>query len=68
MPNHVEATDALSPWWRHTVVLTMVVGFTILIWLSAKTHQDAPPVPQRIVGPSGDTLPIVKGTGEQIAE
>ena len=49
-------TDALSPWWRHTVILTMVVGFTILIWLSAKVYQDAPPIPQRVVGTSGETL------------
>ncbi|MGE5817836.1 MAG: nitric-oxide reductase large subunit [Deltaproteobacteria bacterium] len=34
----------------------MVVGFTILIWLSVRTYQDAPPVPQRVVGPSGETL------------
>ena len=34
----------------------MVVGFTILIWLSAKTYQDAPPIPQRVVGTSGETI------------
>jgi nitric oxide reductase subunit B len=34
----------------------MVVGFTILIWLSAKTHQDASPSPQRVVGTSGETV------------
>jgi nitric oxide reductase subunit B len=49
-------TDALSPWWRHTVILTMVAGFTILIWLSAKTYQDAPPIPQRVVDAAGETL------------
>ena len=25
---------ALSPWWRHAVILTMIGGFTVLIWLS----------------------------------
>jgi len=55
VPPDAVTTEALSPWWRHTVILTMVVGFTILIWLSAKTYQDAPPVPQRVVGPSGET-------------
>jgi nitric oxide reductase subunit B len=34
----------------------MVVGFTILIWLSAKAYRDAPPIPQRVVGPSGETV------------
>ncbi len=56
MPDDIRTTDALSPWWRHTVILTMVVGFTILIWLSAKTYQDAPPIPQRVVGTSGETV------------
>jgi nitric oxide reductase subunit B len=49
-------SESLSPWWRHTVILTMVVGFTILIWLSAKTYQDAPPIPQRVLGASGETV------------
>lgn len=56
MPDDARTTDALSPWWRHTVILTMVVGFTILIWLSVRTYQDAPPIPQRVVGTSGDTV------------
>ena len=56
VPNDAVTTDALSPWWRHTVILTMVVGFTILIWMSAKTYQDAPPIPQRVVETSGKTL------------
>jgi len=56
VPNDAATTDAFSPWWRHTVILTMVVGFTILIWLSAKTYQDAPPIPQRVVGASGEIV------------
>ena len=56
MPDDAVTTDALSPWWRHTVILTMVVGFTILIWLSIRTYQDAPPIPQRVVETSGATL------------
>jgi len=34
----------------------MVVGFTILIWLSAKTYQDAPPIPERVVETSGEII------------
>ena len=48
--------DRLSPWWRHTVILVIAVGFAILIWLSTKTYQDAPPIPQRVIGPGGETL------------
>ncbi|MGE5218626.1 MAG: nitric-oxide reductase large subunit [Chloroflexota bacterium] len=56
MADDARIPDDLSPWWRHTVILTLVVGFTILIWLSAKTYQDAPPIPQRVVGTSGETV------------
>ncbi len=51
-----EEKERLSPWWRHGVVLTMVIGFTILIWLSIRTYQDAPPIPERVVSPSGATI------------
>lgn len=56
MPDDANISESLSPWWRHTVILTIALGFTILIWLSAKTYQDAPPIPQSVVGPSGETL------------
>jgi hypothetical protein len=25
--------EKLSPWWKHTVVLTMILGFTVLMML-----------------------------------
>ena len=52
----MEQKDALSPLWKHALLLTMVCGFTILIWLSARTYRDAPPIPDRVVTPSGETL------------
>lgn len=48
--------DTLSPWWKHAVILTMIVGFTVLIVLTTRTYRDAPPIPDRVVGPSGETL------------
>ncbi len=51
-----ESLEKLSPWWRHSVILTLVFGFTILIWLSARTYKDAPPIPEKIVSPSGETV------------
>lgn len=48
--------EELSPWWKHALLLTMVCGFTILIWLSARTYRDAPPIPERVTTPSGETL------------
>ncbi len=48
--------EELSPWWKHALLLTMVFGFTILIWLSARTYRDAPPIPERVVTLPGETL------------
>lgn len=54
--------EALSPWWRHSVILTVIAGFTVLIWLSARVYRDAPPIPERVVGPADQTI----FTGEDI--
>jgi nitric oxide reductase subunit B len=52
----MEAPDRLSPWWKHSVILTVVAGFTILIWLAAKSYRDAPPIPEKVLSPSGETV------------
>lgn len=36
----MEAPNRLSPWWKHSVILTLVNGFSILIWLAAKSYRD----------------------------
>jgi len=48
--------QALSPWWKQAVVLVMIVGFTILIWLAARTYSDAPPIPEKVVDSKGETV------------
>ena len=37
--NQVTAStsEKLSPWWRNAVILIMVFGFSILLWLAART-------------------------------
>jgi nitric oxide reductase subunit B len=47
---------SLSPWWRNAVILVLVGGFTILIWLAARTYHDAPPIPEKVVDPSGAAI------------
>ncbi len=49
-------TEILSPWWRRSTVIAIVVAFTILSWLSARTYTEAPPIPERVVGPDGNLL------------
>lgn len=48
--------EKLSPWWRRAVILTLVIGFAVLIWLSTKSYQDAPPIPGKVVSAAGDIL------------
>ncbi len=46
MPEKERSSEILSPWWRPTVIIVIVLGFAILIWLAAKTYQDALPLLQ----------------------
>src|SRR5215831_10411147 len=46
----------LSPWWKRSLILLMVSGFSMLGYLAARTYRDAPPIPGRVVDPGGATL------------
>jgi nitric oxide reductase subunit B len=52
----MQAQERLSPWWRQAVILVLVLGFTVLIWQAVRTYSDAPPIPARVVSPSGETV------------
>jgi nitric oxide reductase subunit B len=54
----LEPTDdaRLSPWWRRSVILVMIFGFTLLGIVTARTYSGAPPVPARVVDPAGQVL------------
>jgi len=56
MQSQAKPTEILSPWWRNTVILVLIVGFTVLIWLAVRTYTGAPPIPLEVVGPSGETI------------
>jgi len=47
---------ALSPWWRHSAILVMIVGFTILSIVTVKTYDNAPPIAARVVDGAGRTI------------
>ena len=55
-------TPPLSPWWRHGVILVLIFGFSVLGVVTALTYKNAPPIPTRVVDPSG----LVVFTGEEI--
>ena len=57
-------TSPLSPRWRQAVILVMIFGFSLLIWVTARTYAGAPPIPTRVVGEAGQVL----FTGEEIKD
>ena len=56
MAPEAKIVEQLSPWWRRTVLLTMVVGFAVLILVAVLAYRDAPPIPDKILTASGETL------------
>jgi nitric oxide reductase subunit B len=48
--------DTLSSGWRNAAILILILGFSVLIWLTAKSYRDAPPIPEKVVDPSGTTV------------
>ncbi len=51
-----EVSAPLSPWWRSTVILVLIFGFSVLIWLAVRTYSTAPPIPRAVVSQSGKTV------------
>jgi nitric oxide reductase subunit B len=44
---------SLSPWWRHSVILVMIAGFSVLSLVTVLTYTNAPPIPERAVDATG---------------
>src|SRR5512143_3696184 len=56
MENEKIASETLSPWWRNTAIVVLVLGFTVLIWLASRSYRDAPPIPEKVVSATGETI------------
>jgi nitric oxide reductase subunit B len=48
--------ENLSPWWRRSVALVFLVGMAVLIFMSVMAYRHAPPIPDKVVGPGGETV------------
>ena len=48
--------DEISKWWRYSVVIVMAIGFSILCFVTKLTYDNAPPVPIKVVNPSGSLV------------
>ena len=49
-------SSPLSPWWRQAVLLVMILGFTLLTIVTVKAYHGAPPIPAKVVDPSGQPV------------
>jgi len=56
MRAEINDANGLSAWWRRGVIITLIIGFSVLIWLATRTHADAPPIPEKIVNQSNETI------------
>jgi nitric oxide reductase subunit B len=45
--------ESLSSWWKVAALGTMAAGFAVLILLTVKAYQNAPPIPEKFVDPAG---------------
>src|SRR5215813_1118136 len=48
-----EPIESLSSWWKVAALGTMPAGFAVLILLTVKAYQNAPPIPDKFVDPAG---------------
>jgi nitric oxide reductase subunit B len=68
MQSAPSSTERLSPWWRHSVILVLIFGFTVLITLAVRSYHDAPPIPDTVLDPAGNvvfTADVIK-TGQEV--
>ncbi len=47
-----EATS-ISPWWRHSAILVMIGGFSVLSFVTVLTYTNAPPIPDQVTDGAG---------------
>jgi len=48
--------QTLSPWWRKGVVAVLAIGFLLEILIAFRSYQNAPPIPESVIAPSGQIV------------
>ena len=56
------ASKELSQWWRRAVIIVMLIGFSLLIYLTVNSYHTAPPIPDRVITEEG----VVLFTGDDV--
>jgi nitric oxide reductase subunit B len=47
---------SLSPWWRHSAILVMIGGFSVLSFVTVLTYTNAPPIPEQATDVTGTVV------------
>jgi nitric oxide reductase subunit B len=47
---------SLSPWWRHSAILVMIAGFSVLSFVTVLTYTNAPPIPEQVTDVTGTVV------------
>ncbi len=56
MEHNGDRFQTLSPWWRYGVFFTLLIGMSVLIFMSVKAYKDAPPVPKAVLDEAGQVI------------
>ncbi|HAA04193.1 MAG TPA: nitric-oxide reductase large subunit, partial [Syntrophobacteraceae bacterium] len=56
MESKETSSSVLSPWWRYGVLWTFLIGLSGLLFMSVQAYRHAPPIPEVVVGPSGEVI------------
>ncbi len=55
-PSETPAIDTLSPWWRRAGLAILISGLTVLLLVTLKVYQEAPPIPKQVMTADGASL------------
>jgi nitric oxide reductase subunit B len=48
--------SSLSPWWKHATILVMIIGFSVLSFVTVLTYTNAPPIPEKVADVTGTVI------------
>src|SRR5512133_1528999 len=52
----IPTSEKLSPWWRRGVLIVMLVGFSVLIYLTINAYRTSPPIPEKVTTDAGEVV------------
>lgn len=48
--------QSISKWWRYSVLIVVIIGFSILSFITKLTYDNAPPIPLRVIDGVGNSI------------